>query len=164
LLDLRPSEQDDEERALLEIAERGLDELHGESIAPLHVFQGDHGGMGRALCPQPVEKRQGDLLAHDAVVTARRRERRALCGGKRNAGELTEKFTDALPLPWIDVLAQLAVDRRSRGLGLVAAAHARVAAQRVAEERVRRAGVQRISVAGQERGRGYRSATRRTSS
>ena len=106
--------------------------------------------MDGALGGQPVEEGQGDLLAHHPVVAAGRAQRRAVLGGERNPTQLA-RGTRSTRRRWsgATALAQTLPQQRARPGGLVAGADAGVAAERIAQEHVGRAGVERIAVPSQ---------------
>ena len=109
--------------------------------------------MGRALSGQPVEERQGDLLAHDPVVAPRGEQRRTPLPREGDTRQLANELADPPPVRRLDLAAQLMGDQAARLHRIVADADAGVPAERVGEQHVGRAGAERIAVTDQHRAR-----------
>lgn len=94
LLRLGPRQREHEQRQLGELAQRLLEELHGERVAPVQVVEDEQHRPGLALGAQPVDEGELHLLMHQPGVAARRVHRGAPLVGKANAAQLAEEGDD----------------------------------------------------------------------
>jgi hypothetical protein len=91
----------------------------------------------RAFRSNEVVECSSDLLAHHTMLDARSRERWALVGREREAHQLAQKFADAFPFAFGQVLRELGLDQLSGASGLVTDANPCTTAQSIASEHVR---------------------------
>jgi len=95
LVHLGARQREDEEGAVAQIAQRGVEELHGGEIAPVQILEHEQHGAGGGLGAEQLDERLAHPRAEELRVLARRAERQAVLVRKRRPDELAEELRAA---------------------------------------------------------------------
>ena len=105
---LRPREREHHQRALPQLAQRDLAELHRERVAPVQILQDEEQGVRRGLRAEEVDDGEGDLIAHHQRILARRAELDLVLLGERDLAELPHERDHAPAIRGGEVLGHAA--------------------------------------------------------
>ena len=146
--DLGPPEREDAERALGEVAEHGVEDLHAREVAPVEILQHEQERRRTRLGVEELLEREPHLVAHQGRVGARRGELDALGALEARARDLAEEPRHALRVAGRDVPRDAGAELVLLDLGTLAVADARLAADHLREHAERRPGAHRIALGG----------------
>jgi hypothetical protein len=152
VLHLGPPEREHHQRLVRELAQRGVDQVHSGRVAPVQILQEEQHGAAGALQTQPVDDGSADLLAHEPWVAPGHAQPGAGLSRHGHAAHLGEKIDDPRRVWGIDSLLQTAPQPPLLGGQGLAALHAAQAAQRLAEQAVRRALADQVAASEQDQG------------